>query len=67
MVVFKAVKTPCLTNTNPELLHECLSSVATGGWHSEINSPSLTILQQKLSQRLLEDSNQFYGLEKTSQ
>lgn len=67
MAVLKATETSCLANINPDLLHECLSSVATAGWGSEINSPSLTVMQQKLNQRLLEYRNQFYDLQKTPQ
>lgn len=67
MVVLKARKTSCLTDVNSELLHECLSLVATTGWGSETNSPSLTVMQQKLNQHLQEYRNQFYDLHHTPQ
>lgn len=54
MTVLKAAEAPYLTNASLDLLRECLSSVATAVWNSEINSPSLKILEETLNERLLE-------------
>jgi hypothetical protein len=65
MAVLKAAEVPCLTNANLDLLHECLSSVATAVWNSKIDSPSLKVLEQTLNKRLLEAKHQVYGLGQT--
>ncbi|KAL2861169.1 uncharacterized protein BJX67DRAFT_385916 [Aspergillus lucknowensis] len=52
MAVLKVVDTPCLGAANLDGLRQCLSSIGGVSWDGVDGSPSLTVLQYTLNQRL---------------